>query len=112
MTASRRGDIVLVGFVFSDESGTKLRPAIVVSSPYYNRGRPEVIVAAVTSNVKRRLFGDHLIVDWKQAGLLFPSLATGIVRTIKRGMIERRLGSLTAADLAAVSRKLRDSLGL
>ncbi len=112
MTAFRRGDIVLVGFVFSDGSRTKLRPAIVVSSTPYNRGRQEAIVAAVTSNVKRRLFGDHVIVDWKQAGLLFPSLATGIVRTIKRRMIERRLGSLTTPDLAAVGRKLRHSLGL
>ena len=112
MTALKRGDLVLVGFVFSDESGTKLRPAVVVSSSSYNRGRQECIVAAVTSNVRRRLFGDHLIVDWKRTGLLFPSLATGIVRTIKGGMIERRLGSLTTADLAAVSRKLRDSLGL
>lgn len=112
MTASRRGDLVLVGFVFSDESGAKLRPAIVVSSAYYNRARQELIVAAVTSNVKRRSFGDHLIADWRQAGLLFPSVATGIVRTIKRGMIERKLGSLTATDLAAIDRKLRHTLAL
>jgi mRNA-degrading endonuclease toxin of MazEF toxin-antitoxin module len=41
MTGSSRGDVVLVAFVFSDESGAKLRPAIVVSSPSYNRGRQE-----------------------------------------------------------------------
>ena len=32
MTACKRGDVVLVGFVFSDESGRKLRPALVISS--------------------------------------------------------------------------------
>ena len=112
MTACSRGDLVLVGFVFSDESGAKLRPAIVVSSAAYNRARQEVIVSAVTSNVRRRRFGDRLIGDWKGAGLLFPSLATGIVRTITRRMVERTLGSLSAADLAAVDRKLRRSLDL
>ncbi len=59
MTDCRRGDVVLGRFVFSDDSGAKLRPAVVVSSTGYHRSRREVIVAAITSNVKRRLFGEH-----------------------------------------------------
>ena len=112
MTAYSRSDVVLVGFVFSDESGRKLRPALVLSSPAYHRGRQEVIVAAITSNVRRRLFGDHLIADWKGAGLLFPSLVTGILRTIKRTMIDRKLGTMPKSDMQAVDRELRRSLGL
>ena len=112
MTAYNRGDVVLIGFVFSDESGKKLRPALVISSPAYNRARQEIVVAAITSNVRRRLFGDHLISDWQGAGLLFPSLVTGIVRTIKRAMIGRRLGSMPKPDLEAFERELRRSLGL
>ena len=103
---------MLVGFVFADESGSKKRPALVVSSPSYSRRRAEVIVAAITSNVERRLFGDHPIHDWRSAGLLFPSLATGIIRTIKRKMIDRRLGTLTRTDLDAVDQLLRRSLAL
>ena len=112
MTAVRRGDVILVGFVFSDESGRKLRPAVVVGSPSYHRARREVIVIAITSNIGRRLFGDHLLDDWKGAGLLFPSLVTGIFRTIKQGMVERRLGALVKQDMAAVEREVRRSLGL
>jgi mRNA interferase MazF len=112
MTVYRRGDVVLVGFVFSDESGKKLRPAVVISSAAYNRARQEVIVAAVTSNLRRRLFGDYQIVDWKEAGLLSSSVATAIMRTIKRTMIERRLGSLAKTDLQAFDRELRRSLGM
>lgn len=103
---------MLVGFVFSDESGRKLRPAVVISSSAYNRSRREVVVAAITSNVRRRLTGDHLIADWKRAGLLFPSVATGILRTIARSMIDRRLGSMPAPDMNAIDRQLRRSLGL
>lgn len=89
-----------------------MRPAVVISSPAYNRARQEVIVAAITSNVRRRLFGDHLIADWKGAGLLFPSLATGIYRTIKGTMIDRKLGSMPKPDMAAIDREPRRSVGL
>ena len=112
MTAYRRGDVVLVGFVFSDESGKKLRPALVISSPAYNRGRKEIVVAAITSNVRRRLFGDHLIVDWKGAGLLFPSVATGILRTVARAMIDRKLGVMAKVDMDSLDNVLRRSLAL
>jgi mRNA interferase MazF len=112
MTVYNRGDVVLVGFVFSDESGRKLRPAIVISASAYNRARQEVIVAAVTSNVRRRFFGDYLIANWKDAGLLFPSVATAILRTIKRNMIEKKLGSMAKSDLETFDRELCRSLGM
>ena len=57
MTACKRGDVVLVGFVFSDESGRKLRPAVVISSPAYGRGRKEVVVAAITRGIIDRKLG-------------------------------------------------------
>ena len=112
MTAYSRGDVVLVGFVFSDEAGKKLRSALVLGSPAYHRGRQEVVVAAITSNIRRRLFGDHVIGEWKGAGLLFPSLVTGTLRTIKRTMIDRKLGTMQKMDMEDVHRELRRSLGL
>jgi mRNA-degrading endonuclease toxin of MazEF toxin-antitoxin module len=102
----KRGDVVLVGFMFADESGWKQRPAVVVSCSAYQTGRQEVIVSAVTSNVKRLLFGDHYLVAWKDAGLLFPSVVTAILRTVKATMIHRKLGSLTKSDMGAVDREL------
>jgi len=112
MTGYSRGDVVLVGFVFADESGRKLRPAIIISSPAYHRARQEVVVAAITSKTRRRLFGEHMIQDWERAGLLFPSMVTGIIRTIKRTMIDRKLGSLAKSDFESVERELRRCLGL
>lgn len=112
MTSYNRGDVVLVGFVFADQSGWRIRPSLVISSSVYHRTRHEVIVAAITSNVRRRLLGDYLVADWKGAGLLFPSMVTGIIRTIKQTMIYRKLGSLAESDLEAVERELRRCLGL
>ena len=107
-----RGDVILVGFVFSDETGEKRRPAVVISSNAYQLGRQEAIIAAITSKVERRLLGDHLIVDWQEAGLLFPSVVTGIIRTIKQSMIFKRLGTMSHSDMLELERNLREVLGL
>ena len=112
MTSYEQGDVVLVRFVFADETGTKRRPAVIVSTSDYHQGRQEAIMAAITSNVDRLLVGDHLIAGWQEAGLLFPSVATGIIRTIKQAMIERRLGVMPPADMQAIKNNLRQVLGL
>jgi len=112
MTAYSRGDIVLVIFDFADGSGAKRRPAVIVSSDAYNNGRDEAIFAAVTGRTDRVLVGDHLIADWQGAGLFFPSVATGIIRTIKQSIIDRKLGSMTISDMAAIDSRLRLILDL
>ncbi len=112
MIVCEQGDIVLVVFTFTDESGDKRRPAVILSTSDYHRSRQEAIIAAITSNVDRMLCGDHLIADWREAGLLWPSAATGIIRTVKRSMIERRLGKMPAADMEAIRGQLRRVLAL
>jgi len=99
-------------FIFTDGTGAKRRPAVIISTSDYHHGRRGAIMAAITGNVDRLLVGDHLIAGWREAGLLFPSVATGIIRTIKQTMIERRLGVMPPADMQAIREKLRQVLGL
>lgn len=47
-----QGDIVLVPFPFSDNSKTKLRPAIIISNSKVN-GTKEIILAQITSTIRR-----------------------------------------------------------
>ena len=112
MTGCSQGDVVLVNFVFSDESGVKHRPALIVSTDRYHQGRQEVIVAAITSNVNRLLVGDYRLRAWREAGLLYPSVVTGIIRTVKQDMLSQKLGTAAAADLRMIKRKLQEILGL
>jgi len=112
MTKFRRGDVILVSFVFADESGVKRRPAVIISSDTYHKGRDEAIIAAITSRTERILAGDNLINDWQASGLLFPSVATGIIRTIKDDMIAKKLGAVSTRDMAAIDIKLKLVLGL
>lgn len=48
MTYSQ-GSLVLVPFPFTDLSGAKKRPALVVSPDWFNRTYEDIILAAVTS---------------------------------------------------------------
>lgn len=112
MTSSSRGDIVLVKFVFADEKGVKQRPGLIISSDRYHQGRREAVLVAITSNVGRLLIGDYRVKAWREAGLLAPSIVTGIVRTIKQDMIVSKLGELAASELRLVEDKLRDILAL
>ena len=69
-------------------------------------------LAAITSNVARLLVGDYKIKAWRESGLLYPSIVTGIVRTIKHEMIAGKMGELPASELPAVEDKLREILAL
>ena len=112
MTKYSRGDVVLVSFIFADETGVKQRPAVIISSDTYHQQRQETIISAITSRVDRILVGDHLINDWWEAGLLFPSVATGIIRTIKQSMVVRKLGAMSRDDLKGIDKQLSIALGL
>jgi mRNA interferase MazF len=111
-TSFSRGDIVLVNFVFADQRGSKRRPALVLSTAVFHAGRQEVVLAAVTSNVRRNLPGDTALGDWAGASLPRPSVVTGILCTIKRGDVARVVGALTLGDLKAVEANLRIALAL
>jgi|ETN07SMinimDraft_1059922.scaffolds.fasta_scaffold40562_3 mRNA interferase MazF len=111
-TDYRRGDIVLVNFVFAEETGSKRRPVLLLSSDEYMEGRQEAVVSAITSNTRRILTGDYLMVDWEDSGLIFPSVVTSILRTIKQSMIERKMGEISPRDLAEIESNLTQILEL
>lgn len=111
MTKYKRGDIIVVDFGFSEGIGSKKRPALIISSDNYHKSRQEVIIVAITGNIERVLFGDTKIDKWKEAGLIYPSLVTGIIRTIKDNMIIQKLGTLLQQDFQKVERNLEKVLG-
>ena len=101
------GDIVLVPFPFTDQSGIKKRPAVIVSSAAYNIARLDVILMAVTSQIRpSATFGEVLISDWQRAGLLKPSVIKPVMTTVERRLIIRQLGRLEQADLTALQNVL------
>lgn len=109
MTDYEAGEIVLVHFPFTDQTQTKIRPAVVVSSPEFHKSRNDVVVIPITSTAQRDSL-DTPINDWKIAGLLYESTAKPVLMTVIKSAIVKRRGRLNADDMAAVSNMLRRSL--
>ena len=107
MTDYKRGDIVLVDFGFSEGEGSKKRPALIISGEQYYKSRQEIIAVAITSNTQRILFGDTEITHWKEAGLIYPSVVTGIIRTIKTTLVLKKFGTLSKQDLQKAQENLQ-----
>ncbi len=106
------GDVILVPFPFTDQSASKQRPAAVISSLPYNSERPDLIIAAVTSRVREPLaLGEVLVRDWRDAGLVKPSMIKPVVATLSGDLIKRTLGKLTARDLVDRRTMLKEIIG-
>lgn len=107
-----RGDVVLVRIGRPNGEGMMQRPAVVISSAVYQGHRRELIISAVTARVSRMYAGDQPVHRWEEAGLLVPSVATGVLATIGTSSVIRRIGRLAREDLDALSRQLRLALDL
>jgi mRNA interferase MazF len=106
------GDIVLAPFPFTDQTSSKKRPAVVVSSAAYHRERPDLIIMAITSQIRpSATFGEVIITDWQAAGLLKPSAIKPILTSIEKGLILRKLGRLEEADRQQLREALQKILG-
>lgn len=101
-------DVVLVPFPFTDQSDTKKRPAVIVSNAGYNASRRDIVIMAITSQVRQPLaFGEAMLTDWQEAGLIKASVFKPVFTTIEQGLVIRTMGRLSAAD----SRTLRELIG-
>jgi mRNA interferase MazF len=71
-----RNDVILVAYPFSDRTGVKVRPAVVVSGEHRSQ---DVFVVPLTSKTDRLLDGEFSLADWQGAGLNAASV-------VKRGL--------------------------
>jgi mRNA interferase MazF len=106
------GEIVLVPFPFTNQAASKRRPAVVVSNRTYSTTRPDVVVMAVTSQLRAdpNLI-ETPVMEWQLAGLLKPSTIKPVFATIEQGLVLRRLGTLNGSDQAALRAGISRILG-
>ena len=97
------GDVTLVRFPFTELAADKKRPALVLAATTRSPRNRLATVAMITSQVEAlKLPGDVALAEWKDAGLLHPSLLRlAKVATIDAELVDKRLGRLTERDLMA-----------
>ncbi len=106
------GDIVLVPFPFTDQTGIKKRPAVVVSSREHLAQRRDLVIMAITGQIRPRpALGEFTIADWKTAGLIAPSAVKPVVATIETRLILKKLGQFQQADVRSLRTSLDQILG-
>lgn len=106
--AYKQGEIVLVPFPYSDLSGSKKRPVLVVSNDVYNASFPDIVVAAITSKIGN---ADAYSLALESKDLEIGQLPeSSLIRvhklfTVEQSRILRRFSKLNEA-------KLRETLAL
>lgn len=107
--AYHRGDVVLVPFPFTDLSASRVRPAVVLSTPEFEDETGDVILTMVTS---REYVGstDYALRDWRRAGLIQPSWVRIKLATLDRRLVQFSPGRLTPRDVTAVDSRLHLAL--
>lgn len=106
----KQGTIVLTPFPFTDLSGDKVRPAVIVSDGL--RG-DDVVVVFVTSKLKIKDVHVVSITPEKSNGLKVVSAAVcSKIATLSKKVILGELGSLSEKDKKEVMESIKAVLGL
>jgi mRNA-degrading endonuclease toxin of MazEF toxin-antitoxin module len=93
------GDVILVPFLFTDQTGIKKRPAAVVSSAAYHAQWHDLIIMAVTSQIRSTpVFREFTVTERKKAGSIVPSVTKPILATIEKRLVVKKLGQLQPQD--------------
>lgn len=109
-----RGDVFYANLnpvVGSEQGGT--RPVLIIQNDIGNKYSPTVIVAAITSRIKRAKLPTHVEIDEDDSELDRDSvILLEQIRTLDKKRLERRITHLNSGIIEEVDRALEISLGL
>ena len=101
-------DLLLVPFPFSDQSGRKVRPVIVISNDEFNKYSEDVIVIGVTSNILKEKYTISLTNNNLDEGRLFTNCSIKIENILKidKELIIKKIGKINKETLKKIIDKL------
>lgn len=112
----RRGDVVMVRFPFTDVSGAKVRPALIVQNDRDNQRLRKTVIAMITGNLRRLADASHLLIDpgtpdGVSSGLKIPSLIScNNLFTLEQKDILRSIGHLSDVLISRLNDCLKAAL--
>jgi mRNA interferase MazF len=108
MSNCSRGDIVLVRYPFTDLSGSKVRPAVIVSTAHPST---DILIVPLTSQISFLLPGEFILKHWKSSGLNVESAVKRGIYTVKETLIMKNVGHISQTDQNSLNSSLRLWLG-
>jgi len=104
----KKGEIVLVKFPFTDLSGSKLRPALIL----YDSGS-DVIVAFISSVIREKGENEVKVLKSEINGLKVDSIIrVDKIATLSKGLIAGKIGELESEYINKVDELLKNMFGL
>ena len=98
-----KGDIVLITFPFTDLSGNKLRPAVVLVDT-----SSDLTVCFITTQLGWQEATDVLLTPSPSNGIRKPSLIrTSKIATLDKALAKGLLGKLSAAEVSDLNNRLK-----
>ena len=104
-----KNDVILVRYPFTDLSGSKVRPAVIVSTPHVSK---DVFVVPLSSKTTSVLSYEFVLEDWSDAGLNVTTAVKRGIYTVNKSLIVKRVGKLSTSDSKSLENSLRKWLGL
>jgi mRNA interferase MazF len=115
-TTYERGQVVVVDVSYSNGSGTKSRPALIISDESFHNTIPDIVVCPITSQPRyysKPGPGDCPIREWRATKLRYEStVRVSKLIAVDKRIIRKRLGVLSRREMADVESALREALRL
>jgi len=115
----QRGDIVIIDFPYSDQSRSKVRPALVVQSDIWNRKLEDTILALITGSRYRRIGAntqyqiDISTPEGQKTMLRIDSVVQcENLLTYNKSLILRVIGKLSVSSMRQIDICLKAVLGI
>jgi mRNA interferase MazF len=103
-----KGDIVLITFPFTDLSGTKLRPAVILID-----SADDITVCFITTQTQWKEANDLVLSPSALNGLRSPSLVRiNKIATLDRALGKGLLGNLNETEVQALNSSLKQAFQL
>ena len=109
MPSYSKPEVVLVRYPFSDLTGTKVRPAVVVSASHASQ---DLLIVPLTSKTRGLLAGEFVLAEWQKAGLNIETAVKRAIYTAKESLVSKLIGKLEDVDARQLEMSLLEWLGL
>lgn len=113
-----RGSVILVEYPYTDLSGSKVRPAVIVTADKYIPHSDDVLCAFISSALPDPMLPSDIVLSSSSAEFAATGLRrTSILRPHKLMLLSKRLaveklGDLPPSIVKKMDESLKDALGL
>jgi len=106
----KQRDVILVPFPFSDQSGQKVRPALILSNDKFNQISDDLIVCAITTVLKQEKYTVLLKPNDIETGTLYEQSAIKVetILKIQKSLVIKTIATIKAPTFSKVTALLSE----